>query len=94
MSEKSGKLITCDRCGETLFLKYTGEVGLSNYAGPGTRSTYEDLPKTWMHNSGFGHLCPFCAGVFVRWLKEFFGEDKYEKFAPVWKVEEEPCSED
>ena len=89
MSEQLGKLITCNRCGETKFLKRTGEEGLSSYACPGTRSTYEELPRTWIYDTKFGHLCPHCAEIFVRWLKDFFGQEQYEKVAYRWKIEED-----
>ena len=90
MSEQRGTLVTCDRCSETKFLGYLGEVGLSNYAGPGTRPKYEDLPKTWVYDTHFGHLCPVCAKVFNDWMMDFFGYEKYKKIAPAWKIKEEP----
>ena len=89
MSEQYGKLVTCRRCSKSIFLKQTGEVGLSNYAGPGTRYTFEDLPGTWMDISSIGHLCPDCAKAFVDFLIEFFGAEEYGNLAPVWKLKEE-----
>lgn len=89
MSEQYGKLVSCTRCPTSIFLKQTGEVGLSNYSGPGTRFTYEDLPKTWMHVTSIGHLCPSCSKDLRRFLVEFLGEEEYEKLAPCWKIEEE-----
>lgn len=89
MPEQIGKLISCTRCPTNVFLKQTGTVGLSNYAGPGSRPVYEELPKTWMFVSGLGYLCPQCTRDMVSWLKNFLGEDKYEKLGPCWKIEEE-----
>lgn len=89
MGEQLGKLVTCRRCTESIFLKYTGEVGLSNYAGPGTRATFEELPKTWMDNFTVGPLCPTCAKQLVSLFKDFFGEEGYKQLAPCWKIEEE-----
>lgn len=89
MSERFGKLVSCTRCPKDIFLERTGEVGLSNLAGPGMRSTYEDLPKTWMYIQGIGYLCPDCAKKLVDLFIDLFGEEKYHKFAPCWKVGEE-----
>lgn len=89
MSKTRGELVVCDRCKDnSVFLKYEGEVGLSNYAGPGTRSKYENLPGTWIYDTHFGYLCPDCAEEFCTFLKEFFGVEKYERLAPAWKIEE------
>lgn len=90
MGSALGQMITCDRCKKNIvFLRWTKDVGLSNYSGPGTRSVYEDLPRTWMRDNGFGYLCPSCAKEFVTFLKQFLGEEKYESLAPVWRIEEE-----
>ena len=91
MSESKGKLIVCDRCKDnTVFLKYLREEGLGNYGGPGTRSVYEDLPKAWLYpTTGFGHLCPTCAKEFCGFLETFFGEEKYSKLPPCWRIGEE-----
>lgn len=90
MSERKGKLITCDRCHEkTVFLEQVGLVGLSNYAGPGERPEYEVLPKDWLYIQGMGHMCPICARSFTEYLKTFFGEEGYERLAPCFKFVEE-----
>lgn len=54
MSEVNGKMLTCDRCGDTVFLK-EGEY------------LYEKAPEGWAyHNEPAlvgawgGHLCPYC----------------------------------
>ena len=88
--DQKGRLITCDKCNKnTVFLKYLGDVGLSNLAGPGTREMYEDTPKTWIYDTKFGYLCPSCAKEFTKFLKEFFGEEKYAKLPPAWQIEED-----
>lgn len=62
MSEIEGKLLTCDLCGETVFLKY---VETKDYDGGFTKArVYEDRPDGWqtwivtnvIHNT----LCPSC----------------------------------
>lgn len=89
MSEQIGKLVTCTRCKNTVFLKYLKSVGGSNYTDPGySRAVYEDLPGDWMHATGMGDLCPKCAREFIKYLKEFFGEENYEGFASCWKIKE------
>lgn len=89
MGAEKGKLITCDRCRDkTIFLKYLKEVGLSNYAGPGTRPEYEDLPKDWLYMTQCGYLCPDCAKEWCTFLKSFFGEEKYNQLAPAWRIQE------
>ena len=58
MSEVNGKLVTCDRCGTNVFLKYTGE----KYGDGGftRRDVYEEIPNGWEHHVEVGMLCPAC----------------------------------
>lgn len=59
MSEVEGKLLTCDVCGKTVFLKYVGD---GETDGGFTRwRKYEDKPEGWSVSYGFGTLCPSCA---------------------------------
>lgn len=59
MSEVEGKLLCCDVCGKTVFLKYVGD-GESD--GGFTRwRKYEDKPKGWGVSYGLGMLCPSCS---------------------------------
>ena len=64
--EQIGKLVTCDRCGHTIFLERIGTEEWSN------RAAYKDLPREWMQESQFGHLCPKCAKEFQTFCKGFF----------------------
>lgn len=54
MAETEGKLLTCDLCGETVFLKYVND---------GIRK-YDDIPDGWVSwhvgNVIHGMLCPTC----------------------------------
>ena len=62
MAETEGKLLTCDLCGKTVFLKY---VETKAYDGGYTRvRRYEDKPDGWQvwHVSNVinSMLCPSC----------------------------------
>lgn len=70
MARTEGILVTCDRCGETVFLKKTGENDLD---GGYTRyNTYQSLSPDWMYETAFGHLCPKCAREFQTFCANFF----------------------
>lgn len=58
MSEVEGKLLVCDVCGKTVFLKYVGD---GERDGGFTRwRKYEDKPEGWGVWYGLGTLCPSC----------------------------------
>lgn len=68
MSEQVGKLLECDRCGKTVFLKRTGEyVADGGYV---RKDTYEDRPEGWLYETRVGHLCPVCAEKYINLLAE------------------------
>lgn len=68
MSEKIGKLLTCDRCGNTAFKEYTGEGVLD---GGFTRYiTYEDTPEGWSKMND-NDLCPECSKQFNKMQQDF-----------------------
>lgn len=76
MSEKKGKMVTCCRCDNFIFLEYLGKGQADG--GYTTWDKYEDLPDTWLEDSRFGHLCPDCAEEFRLWANEFFnGQQAY-----------------
>jgi hypothetical protein len=90
MSEQIGKLVTCVRCNNTVFLKYLRSHGGSNYSDPGyTRAEYEPLPETWLNAFDMGHLCPECSKKFINLLIDFFGVDVYQGFGSRWKIKED-----
>lgn len=69
MAEVNGKMVTCDRCGKSIFLKCTGEKEMD---GGFTRwNTFEKLPDTWGHHYEVGTLCPDCDAEYVAMVTEF-----------------------
>lgn len=79
MSEHCGKKIRCDRCGEEIFLKYTGE---KEFDGGWTKVQYfESLPNNWRYipvakSNGKTvnvHLCPECVALYNSLFSNFFG---------------------
>jgi hypothetical protein len=69
MAEKKGKLVSCDRCGEEVFLKCTGESATD---GGYTRwNKFEDLPHGWDWHSDTGRLCPACNKMYIEMLEHF-----------------------
>ena len=90
MSEQVGKLVTCMRCPNTVFLKYIRSHSGSNYSDPGyTRAEYEERPGTWLQILGIGDLCPDCSKKFIDLLIDFFGADAYKKFDYRWHIKED-----
>ena len=63
MAKVNGRICSCDRCGDKIFVKAIGEKELD---GGFTRyNTFEDMPKGW----GYDHrvemdLCPKCKQEF------------------------------
>lgn len=82
MSKTRGLLINCARCNNMIFLKFLERIpmdgGISHY------DQYQDLPKSWIKDNHFGHLCPKCAGEFTRRMNEFFDGCS---IAPEWQSE-------
>lgn len=69
MSRVNGQLVTCNRCGKTIFLKCTGE-GVED--GGFTRwNSFEAFPEGWYKISNFGDLCPDCFIEYEKFKKEF-----------------------
>lgn len=77
MAEVKGKLVTCDRCGATYFLKCTGEEDMD---GGFTRwNTFEALPEGWKIHSEVGQLCPKCNEKYEDLIKSFMSKTKYNE---------------
>ena len=70
MAENIGKLITCDRCNESLFLRYTGTDHLDG--GFTSVDKFEKKPDNWCHNYDLKmDLCPKCRIVFNDLIEKF-----------------------
>lgn len=95
MSERIGKMLTCDRCGSFIFLNYTGK---QEFDGGFTQvETFEDPPKGW----GYGdkllsenelddisrgkqcvttkRLCPDCYEEYCHMIRKFYDKDTVTK---------------
>lgn len=68
--ELKGKLLKCDRCGATVFLKYIRTQDMDGGFSDGY-DVYEDKPKGWDHVLNVGLLCPTCYEEYRLWLTEF-----------------------
>lgn len=67
MAEVKGKLLTCDRCQKTWFLKYLGDTELDG--GFTQIANFEDDPEWQSHATVQGKyvtLCPACAEEWKR----------------------------
>lgn len=69
MASENGRLLTCDRCGETVFLKCIGEE--TSDGGWTKWSKFEPEPDGWLYEYEMGHLCPGCAFLFKSWVSDF-----------------------
>lgn len=73
MAEKVGKMITCDRCGETVFLKCIGE---GETDGGYTRwNKFEAAPEGWAYHLDVGRLCPKCDSLYTGIIKSFMNKE-------------------
>ena len=70
MSSIEGKLITCDLCGTSVFLKYLGKREADG--GFTTWREYEKLPNGWNAISvrGYDSLCPACSAQIAEAINE------------------------
>jgi len=81
MSFQRGKLITCDRCNESVFVKYNK----SSFTDGGftENENYDPTPEGWVFEPEIGHLCPVCHRVFKETMTKFLG---YDRTPDKWKV--------
>jgi hypothetical protein len=76
MAAINGKLIICDRCGETAFLKCVGEGEMD---GGFTRwNKFEPTPDGWGNHRETGLLCPCCDLEYTKLVEMF--KTKIESF--------------
>lgn len=70
MSKVKGELLTCDRCGETIFLKYLGKGDADG--GYTTWDKYENA-EGWGYEVRY-NLCPKCMEEYKEMINDFFGK--------------------
>lgn len=70
MSQTNGQLRTCDRCGNQVFLKCTGEREMD---GGYTRwNTFDEKAAVgWSREHQIGDLCPECTKEYQTILRKF-----------------------
>ena len=70
MSKVKGQLLTCDRCGGAVFLKYISERDTD-----GGYTKWEEYEKAegWGYEIG-KNLCPTCLEQYKEVMCDFFGE--------------------
>lgn len=69
MSSVNGRLLTCDRCGEQIFLKCTGE---GETDGGFTRwNNFETPPEGWDWVNDVGSVCPRCWKDFQAMMERY-----------------------
>lgn len=77
MAEAKGLLKTCDRCGETIFLKTIGD---GEADGGYTRwNKFEAPPEGWDYSLKVGTLCPKCNEEYKMLLKWFMERNSMYK---------------
>lgn len=73
MANQIVKMIICDRCGDSVFLKCIGE---GETDGGYTRwNKFEADPEGWAYHSGIGKLCPKCNSLYTNMIKDFMNEE-------------------
>lgn len=69
MAKQNGQVLTCDRCGESVFLRHTG---YGERDGGYTRwDKFESPPEGWDYVHNIGDLCPNCARAYKQMIEEF-----------------------
>lgn len=93
MSEQIGKLLSCDRCGETIFLKWEG---MSEFDGGYSKiQHFEKVPEGWTKNRDVGDLCPDCSELYQTMMHAFkemtteFVSNNMQRYIDIF--EEELC---
>lgn len=75
MAEEYGKLVSCERCGKTVFLKRIGE---GEADGGFTRwDMFETFPEGWKYCSGVGTLCPTCSAEWQLLIDGFMKKNDF-----------------
>lgn len=82
MGSDMGKRLTCDRCGQSIFLKYLGKGDADG--GYTTYDRYEDIPDSWMYTTRMGYLCSDCADSFRTFVYQFMDGNVAWGWKPLW----------
>lgn len=81
MATKNGRMIICDRCGETVFCECTGE---GERDGGYTRwNTFEEPPEGWDTTRDCEkvfNVCPSCNKIYRDMIKTFERYEKVEEY--------------
>lgn len=76
MSFKTGKQITCDCCGDKVF------VDRIHLRAPGDKE-YHDPPDGWVEKTSLGDLCGRCHEKLRRAITNVFG---YDRAPDEWRI--------
>ena len=71
MSSKIGKLMSCDRCGDTLFLKRTSMITTVS----GNEIEKYEPAAEWGCLKEFGDLCPKCLSEYEIMMNRFLNKN-------------------
>lgn len=73
MAEVNGRLLICDRCGKSVFIKYVGE---GEADGGFTRwNKFEDPPDGWAYHTPTVRLCPECNNLYLSIMADFMKKE-------------------
>lgn len=75
MSRRDGRIYTCDRCGEQVFLRLIGKETLDG--GFTSYNQFEKLPDGWTFESRWD-LCPECSRQYQQAIDQFMGDERIE----------------
>lgn len=73
--EKEGKLITCDRCHEQVFLERDESKDVSRDGGFTQYKGFQPIPNGWARRLD-RNLCPDCNAYFAEVIADFFNNEK------------------
>lgn len=68
---KKGKMITCDRCGKTIFLE---KIETRDTDGGYAKYDVYENAEGWTHPIGFCDLCPICSDDLEEMKRIFMGK--------------------
>ena len=69
--EKRGLLVTCDRCGESIFLEYKDTAAFDG--GYTKVDKFEKRPDRWTNHEG-KTLCPSCTNAYEEMMEDFYDD--------------------